>query len=34
MKVIVESVENNELKNEFCFHYDESEGVIGCSIYW
>lgn len=34
MELIVEAIENNNLGAEICIRYDESDGIIGCSIYW
>lgn len=34
MELIVEAIENSELEADFCIRYDETEGVIGCGVYW
>lgn len=34
MELIIKAIENDELEAEVCIWYDESEGVIGCTIFW
>lgn len=34
MELIIEAIENDKLEAETCILYDESEGIIGCTIYW
>lgn len=34
MELVIKAIENDELESEFCIRYDESEGIVGCTIYW